>query len=156
MPIVPVLLPCSQQRDGVVEGADTILAIEGWRGTFSIHAVLLGYFAAFRSGQPDRARSFLDEGTARCNPPAWNYAILRFLRREIDEHGLLALADKGNVKTAFHCYLGLDLLQRGQREAALAHFQWIREQGDLGIYEYQMALAELDRMQGKRAWVEGP
>ena len=39
---------------------------------------------------------------------------------------------------------------------ASAHFRWIRDHGDIGVAEHRMALAELDRMQSRRAWAEGP
>ena len=35
----------------------------------------------------------------------------------------------------------------GRRDAALAHFQWVRDQGSKNCVEYEMAKGELRRLQ---------
>ena len=51
--------------------------------------------------------------------------------------------------TEARCYLGLDLLQKGSKEPALAHLTWVKEHGNPRSNQYAIAVAELDRMQGK-------
>ena len=44
------------RRPGALKGCKALLDLAGWRGQASNYAVLMGYFAALRDGQPDEAR----------------------------------------------------------------------------------------------------
>jgi len=58
--------------------------------------------------------------------------------------------------TEARCVLGLDMLQKGRQEAALAHFRWVKEHGNPAYFEYDIALAELERLERKRAQRDAP
>jgi hypothetical protein len=53
--------------------------------------------------------------------------------------------------TEAHCYLGVDMEQRGRLKEALAHFRWVKEHGDQGSYEYTIALTEIEHLMAKAA-----
>ena len=85
-------------RDGAADGAKTVLDLAGWRGNWSLYAVLLGHFAARRDGAAKQAKSYLDDAAVRCDRSAWPYPVVNYLRGEIDEPKLLAAAtDNGKM-----------------------------------------------------------
>ena len=137
------------RRDGVSDAVKTVLDLEGWRQDVSLYAVLLGHFSARRDGQTEKAKKLLDEGAARCDASAWAYSIVRYLRGEIDERKLLTVATDDDRMTELRGYLGLDALQKGQVQAALAHFRWVKEHGNPSYGLYAIALAELERIDKK-------
>ena len=51
--------------------------------------------------------------------------------------------------TEIHCFVGLHDTLSGRNEAALPHFRWVRDNGLSSFAEYRIALAELDRIEGK-------
>ena len=82
----------------MADPARAVLDIQGWRDDLSMYAVLLGHFAARRDGRQDEARNLLDEAVVKCDPSAWPYPIIRHLRGELDEAGLLAAAVDGGQR----------------------------------------------------------
>ena len=71
-----------------------------------------------RDGQGDRAKTLLDDAAARCDRSAWPYPIVKYLRGEIDEPKLLAAANDNNKMTEARCLLGLEVLEKGKKDAA--------------------------------------
>jgi tetratricopeptide (TPR) repeat protein len=65
------------RRDGAVDGMKTVLELEGWVGSQSIYAVILGHLAARRNDQSGQAKAFLDNAAARCDFAAWPYPVVR-------------------------------------------------------------------------------
>ena len=57
-----------------------------------MYAVLLAHFDARRAGRRDQARSVLDEAAAKCDAAERPYPVIKHLRGELDEAGLLAAA----------------------------------------------------------------
>jgi hypothetical protein len=70
-----------------------VLNIQGWRGPFSLSAVVIGHFAARRDGRKVRARGLLDDAAAKCDTSAWRYPVIGHLRGDLDQSALLAAAD---------------------------------------------------------------
>jgi tetratricopeptide (TPR) repeat protein len=164
--------PASHNQDALVlfltghnEAVYEMSSASGPRGSVGDHdacyAELLGHFAARRAGISDRAKMLLDKAASRCEPPAWPFPLVQYLRGQIDERALLAAtASDANGKstkaytqnsraTQAHCYVGLDLLQQGRQDLALRHFRWIKEHGDARVHEYAIALSELERIESK-------
>jgi tetratricopeptide (TPR) repeat protein len=142
--------------EGAVDDAKAVLHLQGWRGNLSMYAVLMGHFAARRAGQGSQAKALLDEAAARCDTSAWPYPVVKYLRGEIDEAGLLAAAIDTDKMTVARCFLGLDALEKGRREVAEAHFRWVKEHGNPGFFAYAMSLAGLNRLQESEAEDDGP
>jgi lipoprotein NlpI len=140
-------------RDNPVDQFQKVLDLEGWKGRQALRAVILGSFAARQAGDKTRAKTFLDDATIKCERSGWPYPIVKFLRGELDEAGLLALAANDYQRADAHCYLGLDYTIKGRKDAALAHYRWVRDHGTIGsnMYTtvYTIAVAELDRLEGK-------
>ena len=131
-------------REGVVDEIKKALDL-GWQGDLSLYGLLIGYFTAHGTREDRQAKALLDQATTRCGT-GWPRPIVRYVRGEIDETQLLASASDNDKMTQARYYLGLDLLQRGQKETALTHFRWIKEHGNPQFLEYRFALSELDRL----------
>jgi len=144
------------RRDGAGDGMKSVLEQVGWRDAMSQYAVILGHFAALRTGQGGQAKAFLDDAAARCDTAAWPYPVVKYLRGEIDEAKLLAGATDNDKMTEARCYLGLDALHKNRSAAALAQFRWVKENGNPSFSEYTIALAELDRLEAKPSGHDGP
>ena len=106
-PIKDALALFLARRDGVVDGAKTVLKLEGWRGDRSIYAVLLGHFAAHSAGRHEQARTFLDEAAARCDTASWPYPIVKSLRRRDRRGEAVRLRRRRSRQacTEAHCFL---------------------------------------------------
>jgi tetratricopeptide (TPR) repeat protein len=125
------------------------------------YSELLGHFAARRTGMNDRAKMLLERAASRCQPSDWPYPVLRYLRGQIDEKALMAAAASGangnaalagtedSRATEAHCYVALDLLQKGRQDLALSHLLWIKVHRNTEVFAYPIALAELERIEGK-------
>jgi lipoprotein NlpI len=133
-------------RDVAVSEAQKLLSQQGWRTELSIHTALIGHFAARRVGRHDEARRFLDDAATRCDASSWPYPVVRFLRGEINEKELVAMATDRPRATEIRCFLGLHYALSGRPEAAIAQFRWVKENGMASFAEYRIALAELDRI----------
>ena len=96
------------------------------------------------------------EASARCDRSAWPYPIVRHLRGELDEAGLLAVAQDDGKRGEARCYLGLTALERGRDDAALEHFRWVKHQGHPRSLQYVLSVAELDRLLARGAEGDGP
>ncbi len=156
----------------VGDDARKVLELEGWRGEYSQYAVLWGYFGLRRAGNADSAKRLLDDAAARCETTAWPYPVIRYLRGELDQTAMLAAAsdnDKMTVDrfylggrsrapaagqgdndkmTVARFYLGLDLALKGRYEEAREHYRWVKEHGNPSFFQFNHALAELDKLEG--------
>jgi tetratricopeptide (TPR) repeat protein len=136
-------------RDGADRDARAVIERVGWKESQATYAVLIGFFAEKRAKREDTAKRLLDDGAGQCDREAWPFPILGFLRHEIDEDPLLALAGDDYGQTEARCYLGLDHLLAGRIDRAREHFRWVKEHGATSSMEYTIAVAELDRLEGK-------
>src|SRR5271157_1756845 len=132
----------------VGEDARKVLELEGWRGEHSQYAVLSGYFGLRRAGNADSAKRFLDDAAARCDTTAWPYPVIRYLRGELDQTALLSAASDNDKMTVARFYLGLDLALKGRYEEAREHYRWVKEHGNPSFFQFNHALAELDKLEG--------
>ncbi|MBI3303878.1 MAG: tetratricopeptide repeat protein [Deltaproteobacteria bacterium] len=135
-------------RSEAAADARDYLSLKGWREDNSQYMVLAGYFGDRRAQRDAEARKLLDEAVTKCDTSTWPYPIIRYLRHEITANALLAAATDNDKKTEAHAYLGLDLALSDQREAALTHLRWVKENGNKGLIEYTFTLAELRRLEG--------
>jgi len=140
----------SSGRQEASTEARNLLERIGWSNELSAHTSLIGYFAALRNGKPAEAELFLTNAATHCNPKQWTYSVIRFLRGKIGEQQLLALATDASRKTEIHSFIGLRDSLRGRPEQALPHLRWVKGNGVSSDAEYPIALAELDRIEGKR------
>ena len=127
--------------------ARSYLQIKGWQDPQSPYIALIGSLGYRKGGQDAEAQRLLAEAAANCNPQAWPYAIIRYLRRELPSGALLAATANADQQTEARTYLGMDLARSGNRDQALPHLQWVRDNGNKGFVEYRFALAELRHLQ---------
>jgi tetratricopeptide (TPR) repeat protein len=138
-----------REYDKAITDFNEAIRLNGWKGPRSVYAVILGHFAALRGGRNDQAQSFLDDAAARCDKSVWPYPVVDYLRGESNQAKLLAAATDNDKMTEVRCFLGLDLIQKKEKDSALAHFRWVKEHGNPRSVEYAIALAELDRLISK-------
>ena len=90
---------------------------------------LLGVLSERQGGRDPAASEFLAEALANTHPPAWPSPLFRYLKRTIPSTSLLATADTADKMTEARAVIGLDLLHRGERNAAVEHLRWVRDHG---------------------------
>lgn len=122
------------------------LSAHGWRTRTSVYLSVVGHLGYREAGMTEEAQAILEEAAANADTGGWPFAVVRYLRGELGGEELLRLAGDNDKKTEAHAYLGMDLLLKGEREAARAHFEWVRDYGNKRFFEYPLALAELKRM----------
>jgi hypothetical protein len=130
-----------------VRGFREVIDVQGWKGDQAVYAVILGDLAARQAGAEAAAKAFLANAAGKLDAD-WPEPAVRYLRGEIDEPALLALAVDDGKRTEAHCYLGLDLALKGRRDEALDHLRWVMDHGNPSYIEYGIAVAELDRLTG--------
>jgi tetratricopeptide (TPR) repeat protein len=134
-------------RSEAATDARSYLDLKGWRDRQSQYMVLVGYFGYQYAQRDAAARKILDEALTNCDTTVWPYPIIRYLRREITAQDLLAAATDNDKKTEARTYIGLDLSLSGQRDEALTHLRWVKDNGNKGFVEYTFVTAELGRLE---------
>ena len=134
-------------RSEAAADAHAYVKIKGWKDEQTPYMVIFGVFGDRRAQRESEARTFLDEATANCDPAVWPYPVIRYLRRDLSADDLLAAATDLDKKTEAQAYLGLDLALAGQREGAVPHLQWVKENGRKNFSEYTFAVTELHRLE---------
>jgi len=124
-----------------------VIDMQGWTGDRAVYAVILGSQAARLAGDGARGERFLADSAGTLKPD-WPEPVVRFLRGDLDEAGLLALATDDDKRTEARCFLGLQELIAGRPDVARSHFEWVRDHGNRTFTEYDIALAELKRLDG--------
>jgi lipoprotein NlpI len=122
------------------------LQINGPEDDNAPYAIIMGYLGLRKAGMPAEAKAFLDGWLPQVDAEAWPTEILRYLAGQSAAEQLLALADDNDKLTEAHAYIGEMQLLASNRPDALAHFQWVRDNGNKEFPEYDLALAELKRL----------
>jgi len=122
---------------------------EGWRDEHSQYMLLLWYFSLRQLKKDDFAKTKLLTGLAQLDQTEWPYAVLQYLSGSLSLSDLLTQAKTNDEQTEAHAYAGLDLSLKGERDNALEHLRWVRDNGNRKFVEYQMALAEIVKLESK-------
>jgi alpha-glucosidase (family GH31 glycosyl hydrolase)/tetratricopeptide (TPR) repeat protein len=118
------------------------LSLAGWRAESSLYMVLVAHFGyRLQHREPD-AREILNECSLKCDPTAWPYPVIRYLRNELDATALIGLSTDNNKMTEARAYIGMNLSMLGRFQEALSYFNWVRENGNQGFSEYDLAISE--------------
>jgi tetratricopeptide (TPR) repeat protein len=134
------------RNDLAYRDAAAYLRLEGATGENVSYVVLIAYFAKHQAGATD-AGAILDEWAPRIKSSAWPYPVIRYLRQEISEQELLTSATNKEQTVESQAYIGMSLLLSGQRQAALPHLYWVRENGLQEVYEYGWVMNALRRLE---------
>jgi tetratricopeptide (TPR) repeat protein len=132
--------------DAVLPDVETFIGEGGVADESAHYAVFLAAVAARRTGRPDDAARLL----ARIRPAiplkSWTLTVLQFMTGELDAAAFLAKADGNGQRTEARTYVAFQLIQLGKLEEARAHLAWVRDKGDRQYTEYELAAAELKRL----------
>lgn len=112
--------------DGADVDARAFLDLAGGRDVSSTHMALLGALGARRAGREREARDFLAEAAANADPTSWPAPAVSYLKRDRDVRWLLEAARDFDQRSEAHVLIAFDLLQRGERDEAIAHLRWVR------------------------------
>lgn len=124
------------------------IRLQGWRDKHSPYMILAAYFGYRQSHADEAAGKILDEASGKLETSDWPYPVVRYLQHAINMEELLKQATDNDKLTEAHAYAGLDLSLGGNRDAALPHLRWVKENGNKNFVEYPLALAELGRIEG--------
>jgi tetratricopeptide (TPR) repeat protein len=144
-----IVWAAKQEHEKAIADFNEYLRLDGWKGSRSLYAVIFGHFVALRDGRNDQAKSFLDDAAARCDKSVWPYPVVEYLRGESNQAKLLATATDNDKMTEARCFLGLDLIQKKDKDSARIHFRRVKDHGNPRSVEYWIALSELDRLTSK-------
>jgi lipoprotein NlpI len=122
----------------------------GWRDLHSSYAALNIYLGNRRAGHEDNANKILKDALKFIDRESWPYPVFKYLNKDINEKELLALAIDTDKLTEAHAYIGMSLLIAGEKDGAINHFKWVKENGNKNFTEHSLSIAELVRL-GKEA-----
>ena len=137
----------SSRRPKAPADFQTAIDVQGWKGDLATYATILGQLSARIDGDEVSAKKFLSNAESKLDEKAWPYPAVQYLRGDLDGAALLKLATDDAKRTEARCFLGFDLLLRGKKDQALAHFKWVKDKGTQTYIEYGLALAELERLE---------
>ena len=106
---------------------------------------MFGNLSSRLLGDATRGQKFLVDFADKL-PETWPTPCVRFLQGKLDETALLKAATDTDQQTRAHCYLGLDHLIQKRVPAARTHFEWVRDHGSPLLSEFDVAMAELYRL----------
>lgn len=86
-----------------------------------------------------------DTSPRRQRSEQWPFPLLRYFTREWREQELLAVAKTPIQITEARVLMGFDLLIQRQRAEAIAHFQWVVDNGSRACEEYVIAKSIIQR-----------
>ncbi|HYY59303.1 MAG TPA: tetratricopeptide repeat protein [Pyrinomonadaceae bacterium] len=129
--------------------AKLYLQREGWRDEHSLYMVLAAHIGYRQSQRADDAARILEDAALKSDTSGWPYPVIEYLQRKLTADALLALATDNDKQTEAHAYIGMDLALNGEREAALTHLRWVKENGNQNFVEYPLALSEINRLEAQ-------
>jgi tetratricopeptide (TPR) repeat protein/DNA-directed RNA polymerase subunit RPC12/RpoP len=128
------------------QDAEAGLKAKGWKDKQTPYLAILAHLAHRRGQQPPNTTRVLDEAI-RNGTKTWPQPILKYLRGDVAEADLLRAAADNDQRTEAHAYVGVVLWLTGATDKAREHFQWVRDKGNHGFIEYDLAVLLLRRLQ---------
>ena len=108
---------------------------------------IVGALGFMKAGRVEDASKLLDLAHKRLTASAWPYPIVAYLRKEISKEALLSAATDNDKMTEARAYMGMALSATGERQEALKHLQWVKDNGNKSFVEFPAALTELRRLE---------
>lgn len=155
--IDPVLLPSLYfsmaeanlnlgRGDAAVAAAQKYIELQSWSDSNAPYAALMSYFGNRKAGRDDEAKKVLAEAFTRTDAKSWAVSIIKYLRGDLKEKDLLALATDNDKMTEARAYVGMSLVLERRIDAARPHLEWVVKNGNRQFIEYTLAQAELRRL----------
>jgi lipoprotein NlpI len=129
------------------DDAKVFLSLGEWSRDRAPYMAIVGTLGYMKAGRMDDATKLLDLARKRLNATAWPYPIVSYLRKEITRESLLAAATDNDKMTEARTYIGMALSAAGERQEALKHLRWVKENGNKSFVEFPAALTELRRLE---------
>ena len=126
--------------------ARQFLGREGWTSDAAPYMALAAYFGHLQAKQASDASSILSKALATLDAKSWPYPLLQYLAGQIDRERVMQSARDEDQRTEAHAYVGMHLAVRGERDAALEHLRWVRDNGRRDFVEYDLANSEIGRL----------
>ena len=132
--------------DFVVSDARSYIQRVGWSED-AVYVMLPAVIVALRTGEKEAAAGLLADIEKHVTPNSWQAALVAFLRGQLSGDALIAKAARDDaLLTEAHAYVGILESIAGNREMALEHLEWVKENGRKDYIEYGFALGELRRL----------
>jgi len=129
------------------DDARIFLSLGEWSRERAPHMAIVGALGYMKAGRAEDASKLLDHAHKRLNASAWPYPVVAYLRKEITKDALLSSATDNDKMTEVRTYVGLALSASGDRQEALRHLRWVKENGNKSFVEFPAALTELRRLE---------
>ena len=129
----------------VFEDIDNYLKKQKLNASPTQHAILLGTLATklIPSAKPSQDYLAISKGKLR---QSWPTPIVDYIRGDLSETDLLEQANDLEKQAHARCYIALLALANQDKPTALNYFHWIRDNAPKTLYEYSLALAELQSL----------
>ncbi|HKY46040.1 MAG TPA: tetratricopeptide repeat protein [Pyrinomonadaceae bacterium] len=155
--IDPVLLPSLYfsmaeanlnlaRGNAAVEAARKYIELQTWSDSNAPYAALMSYFGHRKASREEEAQKVLAEAFTRTDAKIWPASIIKYLRGDLKEKDLLALATDNDKMTEARAYVGMNLVLAGRLAAARPHLEWVVQNGNQQFIEHTLAQAELRRL----------
>ena len=132
--------------DVAAEAARKYIELQTWSDSNAPYAALMSYFGNRRASRDPEAQKVLAEASTRTDAKSWAASIIKYLRGDLKENELLALATDNDKMTEARAYLGMNLALEQRFDAARPHLEWVVKNGNRDFIEYTLAKAELRRI----------
>jgi tetratricopeptide (TPR) repeat protein len=137
-------------NDGAGAYSDSLEALKRLApGTSDPYSVIVGYLGLMKAGRSDDASEFIASWLRKNRDANWATQVVRYFNGELAEDKLLQLANDTGTRTELYTYLGERALFRGDVATARRHFEWVVKNGSKDYLEYNLAVADLRRIDGK-------
>jgi tetratricopeptide (TPR) repeat protein len=127
------------------EAGRKYIELRTWSDSNAPYAALLSYFGNRKAGRNEEAKKVLAEAFTRTDAKSWPASIIKYLKGDLKEKDLLALATDNDKMTEARAYVGMNLALEGRVDAARPHLEWVVKNGNRDFIEYTLAQAELRR-----------
>ena len=118
-----------------------------WEAETAPYVAFLGALALRRLEQDEEAARLLTKAGTVVADGTWTAKVLDYMQRKTTAAAFLASASNDGERTEAHTYIGFDDALGGRRDAALAHFRWVKDKGSRNFVEYPIAVAEMKRLE---------
>ena len=122
-----------------------------WEAETAPYVAFLGALALRRLKQDDEAARLLTKAGTVVAAGTWTAKVLDYMQGKTTAAAFLASASNDGERTEAHTYIGFDDALGGRRDAAIAHFRWVKDKGSRNFVEYPIAVAELKRLEASRS-----
>ena len=132
--------------DVAAEAARKYIELQSWSDSNAPYAAVMSYFGNRKANRDPEAQIVLAEASTRTDSKSWPASIIKYLRGDLKEKDLLALATDNDKMTEARAYVGMNLALERNFSGARPHLEWVVKNGNRDFIEYTLAKSELQRI----------